>query len=122
MIYLFNTNIVPAASIVRVTEISKEQAIATLKDQSFTSAIGHEATAQAFSTILTAKVDVNRIHANPQPFDKAISLKVNGRLAEGQILTLEELNSIGYTLYLMEFFPSDLVIVPIEHSTSVINY
>jgi hypothetical protein len=122
MIYLFNTNIVPVASIVRVTEISKDQAIATLEHQSFTSAIGHDATAQAFSTILNTKVDVNRIHANPQPFDKAISLKVNGRLAEGQVLTLNELNDIGYTLYLMEFFPHDLVIVPIEYSTSAINY
>lgn len=117
MLYLFNTNIVPGEAIVRVTQITTEKA-REIVGQSLadgvipTSAIGHEATAAAMSAILGVPVDVNRIHAKPQPFDKAISLKLNGRLEEGVILDSAAMEAIGYTLYLMEFYDCDLGIAP----------
>ena len=111
MIYLFNTNIVPSASIVRVSEITVQRA-KDLLDSKFDpiSAIGHEATAKCMSTLLD--VQVNRINAQPQAFDKAISLKLNGRLEEGKILSLKEMETTGFTLFLLEFYPSHYVIAP----------
>lgn len=103
MVYLFNTNIIPSEAVVRVQEISPEKA-AELAANGFTSAIGHEATAQAFSEIIGQNVPVNRIQAAPQHGDIAISLKLNGRLPEGQILDREQLEKIGYTLYLISFY------------------
>lgn len=108
MIYLFNTNIVPSAAIVRVTEITEMQAGQFLQGQSFTSAIGHESTAQAFGQIIGQNVPVNRIFADPKPGDVAISLKLNGRLPEGQILSIEQLNEVGYSFFKMEFFDTEL--------------
>lgn len=117
MIYLFNTNIVPGEAIVRVTQITPEKAREIVRQtiaggENPTSAIGHEATAAAMSAILGVHVDVNRIHAKPQPFDKSISLRLNGRLEEGAILDARAMEKIGYTLYLMEFYETDLGIAP----------
>lgn len=103
MVYLFNTNIIPSEAVVRVQEISPEKA-AELAANGFTSAIGHESTAQAFGEIIGQDVPVNRIQAAPQHGDTAISLKLNGRLPEGQILDRTQLDEIGYTLYQISFY------------------
>lgn len=103
MIYLFNTNIIPCEAVVRVQEIADWEA-AKIAANGFTSAIGHESTAQAFGEIIGQDVPVNRIQATPQDGDIAISLKLNGRLPEGQILDREQLEKIGYTLYQISFF------------------
>lgn len=103
MVYLFNTNIIPGEAVVRVSEITADSA-AEIAANGFTSAIGYESTAAAFSEIIGQDVPVNRIQATPQGGDMAISLKLNGRLPEGQILDREQLEKIGYTLYLISFF------------------
>jgi len=102
---------VPGAAVVRVSEITPFKAreivyTSRVKGVDFTSAIGHDATAAAFSEILGTDVPVNRIHAMPEPGDIAVTLKVNGRLPEGVVLDADALTEIGYTLYLMEFYPS----------------
>lgn len=106
MVYLFNTNIIPGEAVVRVSEITAEKA-AEIAADGFTSAIGHESTAAAFSEIIGHNVPVNRIQASPKGGDIAISMKINGRLPEGQILGRDQLNEIGYTLYLISFFDAD---------------
>ena len=124
MLYLLNSNIVPGEAVVRVTETTADEARSIIQSHSgsFTSAIGHESTAQAFSEIIGAHIPVNRINAAPAPGDVVLSLKLNGRLPEGQVLGLQELKKIGFSLWKMEFFSTELVIVPVEHSTSSINY
>lgn len=106
MVYLFNTNIVPGEAVVRVQKITAEKA-AEIAAKGFTSAIGHDATAQAFSEIIGQSVPVNRIQAVPKGGDLAISLKLNGRLPEGQVLDRAQLEEIGYTLYLMKFYDAE---------------
>ena len=112
MIYLFNTNIIPGEAVVRVKKISREYAAYIAEGAILTSAIGHEATAAAMSTVLGTSVAVNRIFAQPKNGDKAISLKINGRLPEGVILDEDDINKIGYELYLIEFYSSECVIAP----------
>jgi len=107
MVYLFNTNIVPSPAVVRVSEIPRELArdiINKTAPDNVISAIGHEATANCMSEILGIVVKPNRINAQPKQLDVAISLKLNGRIEEGKVLTLEDMEKIGYTLYFMEFY------------------
>lgn len=66
------------------------------------SAIGHEATAQALSSLLGFDVPVNRIQAVQEVRQLAVVLKLRGRLPEGRILTLDELYEIGFDLLLLE--------------------
>ena len=123
MIYLFNTNIVPGECVCRVSKISAEKArnIVCTAD-SITSAIGHDATAAAMSEILQLQVSANRIQAEPKHGDKAVSLKLNGRLPEGMVLDRDQLEEIGYSLYLMEFYESSFVIAPYAEFHSVAEY
>lgn len=79
------------------------------------SAIGHDGAAEAMSLILGTEVKVNRIQAAPQPGDIAISLKLKGRLPEGVILTAQEMEEIGFELYLLEFFSMDTILTTTSH-------
>jgi hypothetical protein len=83
-------------------KISEEQAkllyVKTPGDQ-IVSAIGHQATADVFSLLLSDTIEVNRIPAKMQEGDSAIALKVLGTVPEGVILTFDELDSIGFELY-----------------------
>lgn len=100
MIYLFNTTIIPNPGTFHMSEISAEEA-RDICAEGFTSAIGHEATAVAFTEILGKPVKVNRI-AVELLCDKAVCLKLKGRLPEGVILSLSDLEKIGYKLFLIE--------------------
>lgn len=120
MLYLFNTTIMPNEGIYTNRKISVSDAAKILFNKGFyapdvntihrdtlvptyTSAIGHQGSADAFNQIFNLtheqSVQVNRIQAQMKPNDEAIALKVTGRLPEGQILSLQELESIGFEFY-----------------------
>lgn len=104
MLYLFNTTIVPNEGTFKNTKVSTEEAIEIFKKKStFTSALGHQGSADAFNTVFQPEepIQVNRIQAQLDLYDSALCLKVIGRLAEGQILTLEALNQVGFEFYLI---------------------
>lgn len=64
------------------------------------SAIGHQGTADAFNALkFPVAVEVNRIHAKMERGSEAVCLKINGRLPEGEILTLEKMEEIGYEFF-----------------------
>lgn len=65
------------------------------------SAIGHDATAQIMTTLLGAEVAVNRQIFAQQIGQVALVFKLNGRPPEGTILTLDEIEKIGYTWKMM---------------------
>jgi hypothetical protein len=101
MLYLFNTTIMPNEGTFtnrKVTEAEVRQILRRFSNN-FTSAIGHQATADAFNSLFAVGVEVNRIPATMAEGDEAIALKIMGRLPEGQILTTEELNKIGFEFY-----------------------
>lgn len=66
------------------------------------SAIGHEATAQAMGALIGRPVAVNRQFAQQAPGQRALALKIRGRLPEGQILDREAMDQIGYDLFWMD--------------------
>ena len=71
-------------------------------DYGYISAVGHEATAQILTELLGVEIPMNRIEFKQQDNQMALVFKLNGRIPEGQILSREEIEKIGYsfkTLY-----------------------
>lgn len=100
-ILLLNTTIITNDGSYTSSTIDSATARRMTNDSETLSAIGHEATAKALSTILGFEVPVNRIAASQEIGQYAIALKLNGRIEEGRVLTLRELEEIGYELKLM---------------------
>jgi len=87
-------------AIIRVREVSVSEA-ANVLSQGFISAVGHESTAQLLTQLLSIPVPVNRIQIRLEPGDKLVVFQLLTRLPEGKVLTLEELKTIQYKLYLV---------------------
>ena len=75
-----------------------------------TSALGHQGAVDAFNALgfFDGQVSLNRVPVKMASGDVAIALKVIGRLPEGQILSLEELQGIGFEFYLIRHIGTDL--------------
>jgi len=67
------------------------------KAKQIVSAIGHQSTADILSKILDINVPMNRIQYKQEIGDVAIVFKLNGRPAEGKILSEKEIEDIGYS-------------------------
>lgn len=65
------------------------------------SAIGHHSTAEIMSILLGIDVPVNRQTFTQERGQVALVFKLNGRPPEGKILSLEEIQEIGYTFKLL---------------------
>ena len=75
--------------------ITLEEAKKELQD-GFVSAIGHEATSKLLTQLLGLEVKMNRIQVTMATGDVAIVFRLKTRLAEGQVLTLEEIAKLDY--------------------------
>jgi hypothetical protein len=65
-----------------------------------TSALGHQGSVDAFNVCFPdLKTTLNRIVCQMSTGDEAIALKVIGRVQEGQILTMEQLEELGYEFF-----------------------
>jgi len=98
---ILNTSIITADGNYTLTTITTIQAQELAQNNQILSAVGHEATAQVLTTILGVDIPVNRILFAQEVGQQAIVLKINGRIPEGKILSLEDIEEIGYTLKLM---------------------
>ena len=65
------------------------------------SAIGHQSTADIMSALLEIVIPVNRIQFSQQIGQDALVFKLRGRPPEGKILTIAEMNEIGFDFQLM---------------------
>ncbi len=101
MLGILNTAIITAPGRYEMHTISVDSAQALVFQMSWVSAIGHEATAQILSEILQITIPVNRIAYVQQPRERAIVFKLRGRPEEGKILSREEIDPIGYDLYVL---------------------
>lgn len=107
-IALLNTTIatgLPEAGEKTTYEIVKttiEEAASLCKITGYESFVGHDATAAIFSTLLEDDVQCNRAPFNHAVGRIALCLKLRGRAPEGVILSREEVEEIGYDLYLMK--------------------
>ena len=94
---LLNTSILTAFGSFMYHEISLEEAQEITAKFPFQSAIGHESTAEILSKLLKQDVKMNRINFSQQVGETAIIFKLNGRPPEGVILTVLEIEKIGYS-------------------------
>lgn len=101
MLTLLNTSILTAPGRYEMHSIGIADAQAMVFNGNWQSAIGHEATAQILSELLQITIPVNRIDFEQQPRERAIVLKLRGRVEEGKILSREEIEAIGYDLYVL---------------------
>jgi len=108
MIYIFNTLIVPCnfgsenEFTVRLKKVSREQVVELLKKNEFTSAVGHQSTAEVLTAILGIQIPMNRIAVKMNVGDVGIHFFLKQRLQEGAVLDKEELEKIEYDLILSE--------------------
>ena len=68
----------------------------------FESAIGHQSTADVISTLLGVACPMNRIMYQQGQGDVALVFKLNGRPEEGKILSVEDIEEIGYSWGVLE--------------------
>ena len=101
MITLLNTSILTTYGTYSYVELSLEAAKRYVANGDFQSAIGHEATAQILTTLLGVEVPVNRMQYAQQVSDQAIVFKLNGRPPEGKILSVSEMEEIGFSFGLL---------------------
>lgn len=97
---ILNTSIITADGNYTLKTITLEQALGLLKDNDsrVNSAVGHESTAQILTTLLGVEVPVNRQMYSQAPGETALVFKLNGRAPEGTVLSLREVEDIGYSL------------------------
>ena len=108
MFYILNTLIVPidfskySSVTVTLRRVTVEEAKAILASQPFTSAVGHEGTAQLLSKLLCVHILFNRQTIFMQPGDRALHFFLRTRLPEGRVLSEDELKGLEYWLVLSE--------------------
>lgn len=98
---LLNTSILTAEGEYTLRDITLEEAQKLVAENELDSAIGHASTAQIMTTLLDVEVPVNRQMFCQQPGQAALVFKLAGRPEEGKILTVEEIQEIGYKFQLL---------------------
>jgi hypothetical protein len=68
----------------------------TLISNGFESAVGHSSTCEILSSLLDTEVKLNRIQYSQKVGEIALIFKLKGRPEEGKILTVSEIETIGY--------------------------
>ena len=109
MLYILNSAILPLKEgegyIISAKQISIEEAKEILQKEKFVSAVGHKATADLLTWILGVEIPFNRIQITLEPGDKVLAFLLKKRLEEGKVIeTVEELDAIGYTLWLFDVY------------------
>jgi hypothetical protein len=87
---------------VSLKRIGPAKARALLRERMWTSAIGHESTANLISDVLGISVPVNRSTILMQPGDVGIHFFLKQRLPEGTILGEADLKKIQYWFIMSE--------------------
>ena len=83
------------------THLTLDEAQA-LVAEGFVSAVGHKDTASILSNLLEVEVPENRIVYSQQIGERALVFKLNGRVGEGQILSVEAITEMGFSFGLLE--------------------
>ena len=101
-VVLLNGPVCTSTGLYRVSELHVDEARRLVRLYGSVSAVGHEATAAVLSRILGIAVPMNRVEYEQQAGQLAIALKLRQRALEGQILSVEEMLQIGFSLLLLE--------------------
>lgn len=97
-IALLNTSIITTAGSYVLTDITLDQARDLIAENAdnLDSAIGHQSTAEIMTTLLRQDIQVNRQMFVQEVGQTALVFKLNGRPEEGKVLTVDEIEKIGY--------------------------
>ena len=100
---ILNTTIVTTDGTYTVKTISLDEAkeLVLQNKDNIDSAIGHQSTADIMTTLLGVEIPMNRQLFEQQAGQMALVFKLNGRAAEGRILTVEEIEEMGYSFKIM---------------------
>jgi Domain of unknown function (DUF1874). len=85
---------------VKVVEASVED-VKNILTRGFTSAVGHEATAQVITTQLSIPVSTNRISIQLKTGDTLVVFQLLTRLPEGKILGVDEMRQVPSKWYVV---------------------
>lgn len=105
MKYILNS--VPASALIgksgRFRPVTSDEALSFIADGGWVSAVGHDSTAQALSAWAGRTIPYNRISISLSHGDVLLVAALRGgRLAEGQVLGIEEINTRGFDFLLVE--------------------
>jgi hypothetical protein len=89
----------PANLIVKEVSINDVKEI--LKRHSFTSAVGHQATADVLSKLLNIQIPFNRVQIQLREGDALIVFQLMTRLEEGKVLDEQELSKLQFKFLLV---------------------
>lgn len=103
MIALLNTSILPAGQdrVSVATGIGRDLARGLVAAIGTQSHIGHSATADVATALLGVPVHMDRAPWVPESAPVALVVQLRGRPPEGAILSIEEMERIGYDLRIM---------------------
>lgn len=101
-VVLLNGPVVTSTGLFGVSQVTVDEARHLVHLHGWVSAVGHEATAAVLSRILRVNVLMNRVEYQQQVGQLAIALTLNQRAPEGQVLSVEEMLKIGFSLLLLE--------------------
>ena len=95
---ILNTSIMTSEGVFSLRDISLEEArkLAIDNRDNLLSAVGHQSTADILTTLLGVEIKMNRINFIQEQHQEALVFKLLGRPEEGRILTLSEIEGIGY--------------------------
>jgi|SRR3990167_595219 len=96
MLTLLNTSILTAHGAWDYQPVSLVEARKLVASRPWQSAIGHDSTAAILTELLGVEVPVARIQYQQGPDDLALVFKLRGRPPEGAVLSVAEIEAIGY--------------------------
>lgn len=101
---LLNTSILTTAGEYRLTDITLDEARDLIKSNrdNLNSAIGHASTAEIMITLLGVEISMNRQMFQQETGQRALVFKLNGRPEEGKILSVEDIEQIGYKFQILD--------------------
>ena len=90
----FSLSMLNKKNVLMIDEVSPEYVKELLSINKFTSAIGHESTAQLLTQLLGVEIKAKRIAIKLNERDTVIVFQLMTRLPEGKVLSTEELQQL----------------------------
>ena len=95
MVTILNTSILTNYGSFNYEPLTLEESKALIQE-GFESAVGHQSTCDILSKLLEKEVKLNRVQYSQKIGDVALVFKLKGRPEEGKILTVADIETIGY--------------------------